>query len=255
MSYHTHTTISDGKLTPRELVEAAISRGYKVLAITDHYTTPEGVNSSGWGNDFYTDEDYLELRKLQEEYKGKIKILVGVEFEWYLGREDWLFQEVQKRDYDIKLISVHQIVVDSKRFTINSSKEAFEGALLGFGGEIKKVVSVYYETLREAVGTGWYDLVAHFDLIKVYNEDSKYFDESEEWYRKEVIRTLKVIKEMGIKMEVNLGGLIRPCREQYPSRWIIDKAKEMGIEFLVGTDAHKEPQLDYDVNEVSELIG
>lgn len=39
---HTHTTVSDGTLTPRELVELAARLGLEVLGITDHDTT-DGV--------------------------------------------------------------------------------------------------------------------------------------------------------------------------------------------------------------------
>ena len=36
---HSHTTASDGSLTPRELVREAVKRGVRVLAITDHDST------------------------------------------------------------------------------------------------------------------------------------------------------------------------------------------------------------------------
>ena len=36
---HSHTTASDGTLPPAELVRAAVKRGVRVLAITDHYST------------------------------------------------------------------------------------------------------------------------------------------------------------------------------------------------------------------------
>ena len=39
---HSHTTASDGTLTPRELVRAAARRGVRVLAVTDHDST-EGL--------------------------------------------------------------------------------------------------------------------------------------------------------------------------------------------------------------------
>jgi predicted metal-dependent phosphoesterase TrpH len=39
---HSHTTASDGTLSPAELVRAAVKRGVRVLAITDHDST-EGV--------------------------------------------------------------------------------------------------------------------------------------------------------------------------------------------------------------------
>ena len=36
---HTHTTASDGRLTPRELVRLAVRHGVRVLAVTDHDST------------------------------------------------------------------------------------------------------------------------------------------------------------------------------------------------------------------------
>ena len=33
---HTHSTISDGKLTPEQVKELYRSKGYQILAITDH---------------------------------------------------------------------------------------------------------------------------------------------------------------------------------------------------------------------------
>ncbi|MCC6572505.1 MAG: PHP domain-containing protein [Planctomycetes bacterium] len=37
--FHSHTTASDGSLSPRELVEEAVKRGVSTLALTDHDTT------------------------------------------------------------------------------------------------------------------------------------------------------------------------------------------------------------------------
>ena len=33
---HMHTTYSDGKLTPKEVIDMRLSQGYELLAITDH---------------------------------------------------------------------------------------------------------------------------------------------------------------------------------------------------------------------------
>lgn len=40
---HTHTTCSDGKKTPKEVIDEASAAGLKVLAITDHDVTPPEV--------------------------------------------------------------------------------------------------------------------------------------------------------------------------------------------------------------------
>ncbi|MEM9908174.1 MAG: PHP domain-containing protein, partial [Cyanobacteria bacterium P01_D01_bin.44] len=43
LELHCHTTYSDGTLTPAQLVQLAVQRGVKALAITDHDTV------GGWG--------------------------------------------------------------------------------------------------------------------------------------------------------------------------------------------------------------
>jgi predicted metal-dependent phosphoesterase TrpH len=43
---HTHTTASDGTLTPRELVGKAVQHGVQVLAVTDH-DSPVGLAAAG----------------------------------------------------------------------------------------------------------------------------------------------------------------------------------------------------------------
>jgi histidinol-phosphatase (PHP family) len=253
-SYHTHSTISDGKLSPRELIESAIKKGFKILAITDHYPRPSDVDSSGWSDDFYSDEDYAELKKLQKEYKDSIRVLVGVEFEWFPGKEKWVFGETKRRDYDVKIISVHRIFINGGYYTLNHSQELFDEALASLDGDIKKMIAIYYETLRDAVRSGWFDIVGHFDVIKTMNKNSKYFSEEEDWYRGEVRKSLMEIKKAGIKMEVNLSGLTRDCAAQWPSTWIINEAKKLGIEMVVGTDAHNEKSLDYDIKEVEKFL-
>ncbi|MGD0765520.1 MAG: PHP domain-containing protein [Dehalococcoidia bacterium] len=40
--FHVHTTASDGRLTPTDLVELAVQRGLDILAVTDHDST-EGI--------------------------------------------------------------------------------------------------------------------------------------------------------------------------------------------------------------------
>ncbi len=75
---HTHTTWSDGSTSIREMAEAAIQRGKKVLAITDHSSglgivggmTPEDVR-----------RQRLEIRAVQAELGDRLTLLQGAEVE------------------------------------------------------------------------------------------------------------------------------------------------------------------------------
>jgi DNA polymerase (family X) len=72
---HCHTTLSDGHNTLEEMTEAARSRGYSYLAVTDHSA------SHGFGNDVQPDallERVEEVRELNRRTRG-LKLLPGTE--------------------------------------------------------------------------------------------------------------------------------------------------------------------------------
>jgi DNA polymerase (family 10) len=75
---HSHSTWSDGRLTIREMAQAAIERGRKVLAITDHSV------SLGVAQGLSIDElkaQRTEIEALQAELGERITLLQGAEVE------------------------------------------------------------------------------------------------------------------------------------------------------------------------------
>jgi len=249
-NYHTHTTGSDGELKPEELIKLAIKKKFDVLGITDHYHHPPEFRD--WGNEYYSEEYYYKLKKLKEKYSGKIKVLVNVEFDWLEDYKGWIVKEATKRKYDYRFISIHFLKIGKEYYPLDHSQELFEDMIEKSGG-IKKLVESYYGEMRMAVRIGCFDVVAHFDLIKLWNKDDKYFSGEEEWYRKEVMKTLKVISKQRMKMDLNTSGLRKLCGEQYPGEWIIWEAKKLGIKFLIGTDAHKAEELEAGLKEVGVM--
>ncbi len=250
-NHHTHTTGSDGKLEPEELIRLAIKKKFKVLGITDHYYFPSGFRD--WGNEYYSNAHYVELKKLKEKYKNKIKIEVNVEFDWIKRYKKWIIKEAIKRKYDYRFISMHFLIVGSDSVPIDYTEESFIEILKKAGG-IKPLVKIYYGGLREAIKTGCFDVVSHFDIIKLWNKNSKYFSEGELWYKKEVLKTLKLISKKNMKLDLNTAGFRRPCSEQYPSVEILEEAKKLRIPFIIGTDAHKPSELEAGLKEIRQLL-
>lgn len=75
---HTHSTWSDGRLSIKEMAEAARSRGYRVLAVTDHSV------SLGVAQGLSVDElksQRVEIDAAQRELGNSIRILQGSEVE------------------------------------------------------------------------------------------------------------------------------------------------------------------------------
>ena len=47
VNLHTHTTLSDGRLTPEEVIEIYRKNGYDAVALTDHWVCGEGYTDKG----------------------------------------------------------------------------------------------------------------------------------------------------------------------------------------------------------------
>jgi histidinol phosphatase-like PHP family hydrolase len=77
INLHNHTNYSDGRHSPRDIVEAAIRAGLTAVGISDHYRTTR-VRSLQSGNL----EEYIEhVRRLALHYKDRIRVLAGVEID------------------------------------------------------------------------------------------------------------------------------------------------------------------------------
>jgi predicted metal-dependent phosphoesterase TrpH len=60
-NFHMHTTFSDGKLQPSEVMEKAIAIGLKGLAITDHHTVGGYQNAMDWLENYHWNNTDVEL--------------------------------------------------------------------------------------------------------------------------------------------------------------------------------------------------
>ena len=99
--FHTHTTLCDGKHTPREMVEAALSRGMTHLGFSGH--SPMAFQED------YTLRDmtdyYREIRALQAEYRDRLTIYCGIEKDFY--------SPMDTSAYDYIVGSVHYVLKDA----------------------------------------------------------------------------------------------------------------------------------------------
>jgi DNA polymerase (family 10) len=75
---HCHTTWSDGKLSVKEMAEAARDRGYKILAITDH-SPSLGITGGLSKEDIKVQR--AEIDAAQKDLGDSIRLLQGVEME------------------------------------------------------------------------------------------------------------------------------------------------------------------------------
>lgn len=233
-NYHLHTNKgSHGHLSSKEVIKKSIEDGIKYICFTDHYPLPNHIKKEDDSN-FCSDEYYEELKKLKKEYKNKINISIGVEIDWIEELEDYLRNEINKRNYDFVIGAIH--LMKDKGGTQYLQPHAKNKLIENHNG-IKNFITEYYRQIRLMIKSGMFDSIGHLDRIKWNNQ--AYFSEEDDWYKDEIIKCLDIAKKQDNCIEVNTCGLFHfGIEEQYPNRWILEEIKKRNIPITIGTDGH-----------------
>lgn len=101
---HMHTTWSDGKLSVREMAEAALARGREYIVITDH------SRSLGIGNGLSIERllaQQEEVRRVDADMNGRIRVFHGTEMDINAdGSLDYPDEVLEKLDFVIASLHV-----------------------------------------------------------------------------------------------------------------------------------------------------
>lgn len=202
-NFHTHTTFSDGKNTPEEIVLAAMKQGFFSIGFSDHAYTPYDV--SYCMND---EKSYIkEVRRLQEKYKKEIEIYLGVE-------EDSHFL-VNRLDFDYIIGSCHYIKSGEKHYSIDGNAHSFSQCLAVFKNDEMAFAENYFQHFCKYILSRKPDIIGHFDLITKFDEKEKnrYLQNPSYWNLVERY-CLHALKSGGI-FEVNTGLVTRGYRSSF----------------------------------------
>lgn len=239
-NYHAHSHFSDGQESPESYLKNAIRQGLIAYGFSDHAPIPI-PNFGAMQLDQLS--DYLSaIDTLKEKYGERIQVYKSLEVDYIPDIINIQSSHIQTAALDYTIGAVH--FIDKKEGGIpwgfEGSAENFDKGLQEvFNGNILNCVSRYYQLIREMVTDYCPNIVAHLDRIKKQNQDEQYFSEREQWYQSEVIKTLEVIRQSDVILEINTKGYYKgEIEDMYPSKWILDTAHEMGIPFIIGSDAH-----------------
>ena len=114
--------------------------------------------------------------------------------------------------------------------------------------DIDKIWQDYFDTIESMANSNLFDVVGHFDLIKVF----KFLPNSD--IKKMAYNALKAIKNSNMVVEVNAAGLRKPIKETYPSKDILELVYEMNIPITLSSDAHSVEQIGFEYDNVVNLV-
>jgi len=252
---HVHSTGSDGKLTPEEMINEAIKSKIGYICFCDHYRRPEEfLRMKGKTSGNFDYEGYVNsIKELAKKYKDKIEVCFGTEIDWFEEFKPWISNEIKMfgKRYDLIIGSIHYLKIGKEYYPIDATPELWEEVANKIG--TKKYVKEYYNQLRLMVKSELFDCVGHFDLIKIYNKNSELFNENESWYKKEILKTLDEVAKTGICIEINSHGFKKPVGHQYPSEWIIKEIAKRKIPITISSDAHRTGEVGDKLKEVFKM--
>ena len=243
---HTHTNFCDGKTEPEAMVLSAIEKGIDTLGILAHsYVEFDKSCSIDPGRE---EEFIKEVNRLKEKYRDKIKLLAGIEKDYYTTSA--------RSDYDYILGSVHYFMLDGEYYPIDQSPEDFVRLVKEhFDGDYYAAAEEYYRLEAEVATKTGADVIAHFDLITKFNQDGRLFDTKHPRYVKAWQRAADALLEENLPFEVNTGAISRGYRrEPYPSDEILEYVKAHGGSLMLSSDAHAPDNIGYMFESCEKLL-
>ncbi len=142
--------------------------------------------------------------------------------DYFPGKEEEIYEFIHHLDLDYVIGSVHYM----GEKTVDSGSDFYEGK------DIDVLFKSYFDLVNEAVASGLFDIIAHCDLIRIYNFRPE--ADTEPFY----IKLAKNLRLHDVAFEINTNGRNRPLGDFYPDRRFLKIFREENVPVCVNSDAH-----------------
>lgn len=242
IDYHVHTPFcghAGGGL--HDYVHRALERGLEEICFTPHAPLP-GFPRGGKGLRMNPEDldPYFEGIERERRRYSEVRILAGIEADYYAGYEEYLGRLLERNPFDLVLLSVHFL-----------AEWPGENWLFGYHfpeKPLERIYLEYFDAVKAGIATGLYDCVAHLDLIKRPGEPVL------DHVREAVEEVLDLCERHGMSIELNSSGLRRTVAEIYPEQRVVSLAAARGIPLVTGSDAHTPEHVAFAFPELYETL-
>lgn len=228
---HTHTTFSDGKNTPEEMIRKAIELDFTSIGISDHSETAFDSHYCMATRDY--DVYRRTVNALKEKYGDRIDVLCGIE------RDSYSPDSCEGFDYVIG--SVHYILYQGEHLPIDASlAKQIEAIERHFGGDKLEYARRYYDILTENALRGGFEILGHFDLLNKFG----LYDDCSPEYQAIALSSLDAVLSEVPYIEMNTGAVSRGYKAVYPADLFLRRICEKGGRIVLNGDSHSAEALD-----------
>ena len=232
---HNHTSLCNHATgTPYEYLQRAITLGIDVYGFSDH--APMRYDPQYRMRMDQRQAYRSMIMEAQHLCQRQIETLFGYEVDYIEG---YVEEAILNESCDYLIGSVH--FIDEWGFDNPEFLKSYETK------DPDTTWKRYFQLMTDMVQTGHFQIVGHFDLLKVFNflpsrNITSLADEC-----------LHAIKDHGMAIEINTAGLRKPVQELYPSFSLLSKAFELQIPITFGSDAHSVEQVGFGYEQAREL--
>ncbi|MCF7820229.1 MAG: histidinol-phosphatase HisJ family protein [Candidatus Pacebacteria bacterium] len=263
---HIHTHYSHGDSEVYRMVENAIKKGVDGIGFAEHFHydffSEMGLPTVGGreveGTVFENFKMYYKtVEKAKEDYKGKIKITLGVEVDYLEAKKEDI-----KEALDVKpFINDYKEKNPDRKFEFDfiMGSAHFIGDPLKYFSDYKErgedwLISEYFSLIKDSIKSDLFDVVGHPELIK-YFIDKKFVN-----YSSHIEEIVGLLAKHKVAVDLNTDylrnsktGEIEEARLN-PGLEMLFLCKEKNIPLIIGSDAHSSENIAKNFSETFKIL-
>lgn len=236
-NYHSHCLYCDGRADMEAFVRFALSEGFSSYGFSSHAPLPFPTS---WTMEWDRMDDYLsEFHRLKAKYAERIELYVGLEIDYLDETSHPGIARFRNLPLDYRIGSVHMLpTADGEVVDIDVPVDTFCRLVdVRFGGDLDRVVHLYYDRLLRMVELGGFDIVGHADKMHYNASCYRRGLLDEEWYDDLVRSYFQEIARHGYQVEVNTKSYLDK-HVLFPNVRYFSYLNKLGIRVQVNSDAH-----------------
>ncbi len=234
--YHVHSSFSDGRSVPEDYIAPAEAAGLSEIGFSEHLSLFK--NNEDWNADPINISSYISYIENLRNNTKNIKIKIGLEVDFFAGKEKDTFAYLNSLPLDYIIGSVHYL----GEKTVDAGPEFYKEKSLD------RLFESYFKSVIAASASGLFDIIGHCDLIRIYGYKSS--SDLTPLYRE----LAKTMKDHNVVFEVNTNGRNRPLADFYPDRKFLHIFREENVPVCVNSDAHMPSRVGQYFEEAYELL-
>lgn len=236
-NYHSHSLYCDGRAGMEDFVRFALSEGFTSYGFSSHAPLPF---PTAWTMEWDRMEDYLaEFRRLKSKYAGRIELYIGLEIDYLDEESNPSIARFRELPLDYRIGSVHMLHNDAGEVIDIDVPASTFGKVVDehFGGDLERVVRLYYTKLMRMVELGGFDIVGHADKMHYNAACYRPGLLDEDWYDKLVKDYFTAIALHGYQVEINTKAY-HDLGTFYPNERYFPFLHSLGVRVQVNSDSH-----------------